>query len=315
MRPLLLLLTVASVAQAHEAGLSRGAYTVDATTIDATLTLAEAEQARVTAAALTVSVDGAPCPGEVVTSRRVKRDGQETALRYRCPAAGAVTVDFALLDTLPLGHRHLATAAGPDTLLRRGHRTLTLDATAPPPPATASFLWLGIEHILLGFDHLVFVIALVLVGGRLRDLLFVVTAFTLGHSVTLGLATLGVWAPSGTVIEPLIALSIAWVGLENFLAHDASKRWRLTLPFGLIHGFGFAGALAGIGLPPDAQLLSLVLFNAGVELGQLLVLAPILPVVLWARGRPLYDRRMLPALSAAVVVVGCFWFVERTLLG
>lgn len=317
----LLMLLWAGLAQAHEVGLSRGRYEVSGAEVTATLTLARSEPVEVEASALSVAGDGAPCPGAVQTRAPVGADGVEVRLRYACPSPPtSVEVTFALLDRLAPGHRHLAwadTGAGPaETVVRRGRGTFTLRAgrpTASPTPSAAGFVALGVEHILLGFDHLVFVLALVLVGGRLRDLLTVVTAFTVGHSVTLALAALGVWTPSGTVIEPLIALSVAYVGAENFLAADASKRWRITAPFGLVHGFGFAGALADIGLPPDGRLLSLLAFNVGVEAGQIAVLLPIVPFVWWARGRPLYDRRVLPALSTATVAVGLLWFFERTL--
>ena len=133
-------------------------------------------------------------------------------------------------------------------------------------------LKLGVEHILTGADHLVFLLGLILVGGSLRSLVGVVTAFTLAHSITLALAALSIFAPSPRLVEPAIALSIAYVGVENLFVNDASKRWRITFPFGLIHGFGFAGALREIALPRAQLPIALVSFNLGVELGQLGVL-------------------------------------------
>ena len=110
-------------------------------------------------------------------------------------------------------------------------------------------LKLGIEHILTGADHLVFLLGLLLVAGGWRPLLGVVTAFTVAHSITLALAALSIFAPSPRLVEPAIALSIAYVGVENLLNPDARQRWRITFPFGLVHGFGFAGALRAIALP------------------------------------------------------------------
>src|SRR6185295_8482239 len=156
--------------------------------------------------------------------------------------------------------------------------------TAPPGEAHSTSAWsffkMGIEHILTGWDHLVFIVGLILARARLRALFTIVTAFTIAHSITLALAVLDVWSPSSRVIEPAIALSIAYVGIENFFVKDASKRWRITFPFGLIHGFGFAGALQEINLPRSAIPTALVSFNLGVEAGQLAVLAIVLPLIL-----------------------------------
>jgi hydrogenase/urease accessory protein HupE len=170
---------------------------------------------------------------------------------------------------------------------------------------------MGVEHILLGFDHLVFLLGLILVGGKWRSLLLVVTAFTVAHSVTLALAALGIWAPSPRIVEPAIALSIAYVGVENYFVKDADGRWRITLPFGLVHGFGFAGALQEVGLPEGDVPKALFLFNVGVELGQLAVLAVTLPLLAAARRRGWLTARGVKAASAAIVLLGVFWFVTR----
>src|SRR5262249_14425463 len=142
----------------------------------------------------------------------------------------------------------------------RGHRSVEISgveasasgttptAAAPASPRMSGLFWMGIEHILTGYDHLLFLFGLVLVGGRLRSLALAISAFTVALSLTLALAALGIWAPSPRFVEPAIALSIAYVGVENYFVRDASKRWRITMPFGLIHGFGFAGALREVGL-------------------------------------------------------------------
>jgi hydrogenase/urease accessory protein HupE len=170
---------------------------------------------------------------------------------------------------------------------------------------------MGIEHILTGYDHLVFLFGLVLLGGRPRAIVLVITAFTVAHSITLALATLGVWAPSPRIVEPAIALSIAYVGAENFFVTTAERRWRITFPFGLIHGFGFAGALREIGLPKAQVPEALVLFNLGVEMGQLAVLALVLPLIYWLRRFEWFRGRGVKGLSAAILLVGLFWFVNR----
>jgi hypothetical protein len=162
-----------------------------------------------------------------------------------------------------------------------------------------------------GYDHLIFLLGLILVGGRTRQLLLVITAFTVAHSITLGLAALQIWSPAARLVEPAIALSIAYVGVENWFVRDASRRWMITFPFGLIHGFGFAGALRQIALPHSEIPLALLSFNIGVEAGQLSVLAVVLPLILLLRRRPWFVNRGVKSLSAAVALAGLCWFVIR----
>src|SRR5437867_3522899 len=174
-----------------------------------------------------------------------------------------------------------------------------------------SLFRLGVEHILTGYDHLLFLLALVLVGGPLRSVLGVVTAFTLAHSVTLAVAALGVWVPRPTLIEPAIALSIAYVGIENCVRPDMRRRWRLTFLFGLVHGFGFAGALREVALSAVQIPLALASFNVGVEAGQLAVLAVVLPLVSWLGGRVWFAGRGVQVASIAISAIGLCWFVVR----
>ncbi|MCL2451168.1 MAG: HupE/UreJ family protein, partial [Polyangiaceae bacterium] len=176
-------------------------------------------------------------------------------------------------------------------------------------------VWMGIEHIGTGYDHLAFLFGLVLVAGRLRDLLTVISAFTIAHSITLAVAALGIWTPPARVVEPAIALSIAYVGVENFFIRSPQRRWRVTLPFGLVHGFGFASALRDVALPPAEVPWALLSFNLGVEIGQVAVIAALLPLLgrlrsweaQWDRGKGL----VVHALNAAVVALGGIWFVAR----
>jgi hypothetical protein len=138
-----------------------------------------------------------------------------------------------------------------------------------------------------------------------------ITAFTVAHSITLGLAALGAVSLPGRFVEPAIALSIAYVGIENLTARYLDNRWRVTFAFGLVHGFGFAGALAGVGLAPGEVPRALVMFNLGVELGQLALLALVLPIVLRSRRFGWFQGRAVPALSWCVVVAGIAWFAGR----
>lgn len=174
---------------------------------------------------------------------------------------------------------------------------------------------MGIEHILTGYDHLLFLVGLLLVLGPIRSLVGAITTFTIAHSLTLSLATFGVALPSPSVIEPLIALSIAYVGIENWFVRDAVGRWRVTFCFGLIHGFGFAGALREISLPRAEVPLALFSFNLGVEAGQLAVVAIVLPALLFARRSGWLAPKTAKLLSIPVAAMGVFWFVARVSSG
>jgi len=174
-----------------------------------------------------------------------------------------------------------------------------------------AFFRLGVEHILTGVDHLLFVLALVLGGGGIGSLFAVVTAFTVAHSISLAL---GAVSPPAWIVEPVIALSIVYVAAENvFLKRTASWRWAVGFAFGLVHGFGFAGALLELDLPPAALAGALLSFNLGVEAGQAAVIAAFLPALLWLRGVA-WEHRAVTVLSAVVLVAGLAFLVERVLL-
>ena len=132
-------------------------------------------------------------------------------------------------------------------------------------------------------------------------------------AIGLAVAVLGGWSPSPRLVEPAIALSIAWVGIENLRRPEIRGRWRITLPFGLVHGFGFAGALREISLPAAKLPVALLSFNVGVEAGQLAALAVMLPVLAWLRTRPDVGPRLVPRLSYAIVVAGTCVFVSRVM--
>jgi HupE / UreJ protein len=174
-----------------------------------------------------------------------------------------------------------------------------------------SFLLLGVEHILSGWDHLLFLLGLLLRGGGWLSLAKIITAFTLAHSITLALAVLDVVALPDRLVEAVIALSIAIVAAENlFLQPVVVRRWLVSFCFGLVHGFGFSSVLRELGLPPDGLLRSLVGFNLGVELGQALVVAVALPALLLVR-RTRWESRVVWSSSGAIMLVGVILFVER----
>jgi len=175
------------------------------------------------------------------------------------------------------------------------------------------FVPAGIHHILIGPDHLLFLIGLLLLGGSIRQLALVVTAFTVAHSLTLSLAALNLVSPPARIIEPAIALSIVYVGADNLLVRGGRdvRAW-IALTFGFIHGFGFASVLREMDLPGGALGWSLFSFNLGVEIGQLMVVVPVAFAFSLLRSRSeAAGRRLAFAGSLVVVAAGAFWFIQR----
>ena len=175
------------------------------------------------------------------------------------------------------------------------------------------FVPAGIHHILIGPDHLLFLVGLLLLGGSIRRLLLVVSAFTVAHSITLSLAALNIVTPSARLIEPAIALSIVYVGVDNLMVgRGRDMRAWIAFAFGFIHGFGFASVLREMNLPSQALGWSLFSFNLGVEIGQLLVVVVVASALMALRSRnEAASRRLAFAGSVAVILVGTFWFVQR----
>jgi hydrogenase/urease accessory protein HupE len=220
-----------------------------------------------------------------------------------------VLVRVALLD----GTRSTA-------LARPSQPWVELTAARGAIEVAGAYLAHGVEHILFGFDHLLFVLALILIVRSRRALLWTITAFTLAHSITLALATLGVLRVSGPPVEAAIALSILLLASEILrMRRGAPSRtarwpWLVAFCFGLLHGFGFAGALTAVGLPPGDIPLALFAFNAGVEIGQLAFIAAVLGAVTLAkRTRVLssLERHALPVTAYAIGTLAAFWFFER----
>lgn len=205
-------------------------------------------------------------------------------------------------------------------ILTADHPSFAIDADASRPGVFRDYARIGVEHILEGWDHLLFVLALVLLVGWGKNLLLTVTAFTAGHSVTLALASLGWVAVPQAPIEAAIALSIFFLALELMRARTGRKTltqaapWAVASGFGLLHGLGFAGALAEVGLPAAEIPLALFSFNVGIELGQLAFVAAVLLVAALLARLPWTWPRWSAALPAyAIGTMAAFWFVERTL--
>jgi hypothetical protein len=180
-----------------------------------------------------------------------------------------------------------------------------------------AYLKLGFTHILpLGYDHVLFVLGLYFLNPRLKTVVWQATAFTVAHSITLGLAMNGLINPPAYLIEPIIALSIAFVAIEN-LVTDQLKWWRtlVIFGFGLIHGCGFAGVLGELGMPSNHFFTALLSFNAGVELGQLaVILAAYLLVGRWFGQKIWYRQRIVFPVSALIAVIALYWTIERAFL-
>jgi hypothetical protein len=233
----------------------------------------------------------------------------------RRPSTVSVAADAAFFERLGQQHVMLVTLdvegrtqegpisnSQPQTTFPTGYR-------APLAQAT-EFVQLGIRHILHGYDHLVFLLAVVIIGGSLRSLVKIVTAFTVAHSVTLALAVFQIVTLPPRLVEGGIALSIAYVAFDNFFATASAHRWILTFGFGLIHGFGFANLLAEMNLPRSVLAPALLSFNAGVEAGQLAVVAVLFPAMLWL-ARQRFRQAVVLATSVVTFLFGTGWFIQR----
>lgn len=328
---------------------------------------------------ISLSVGQEPCRTIAGPRARAAREGYlRVEWRFACAAHGPIEIVNDAFFAVASSHIHYARVRHGDSRVREflftnveRRQRIEVDARTTSESRGASFgayLWLGVEHIVLGVDHLAFLLALLVLCRRVREVAYLVTGFTLGHSLTLSLAVLGVVNPNVRVIEALIGFTIALVAAENvgvttganrniasglsgalvslallqslvpleiplatlvglalltwcyLLLVDTparALRWRpaLTVLFGLIHGFGFAGVLLEIGLPTDRLITAVAGFNVGVELGQLGIVA-----VVWLLGVRIVrqvttpnHRLILDATSAALCALGFFWFVERAL--
>jgi hydrogenase/urease accessory protein HupE len=254
-------------------------------------------------------------------------DNVEVRLTFNSGATGKLSFRSPLLDRFPPGHRQLFSVidAKGRVLAERllsasiNRADLEIQPAAPSAPETSTrgFVLLGVEHILKGYDHLLFLFALLIVAPSPMASLKVITCFTAAHSLTLGLATLGVVQLPSRIVEPLIAASIVYVSIENLARRGESRgRLALTFAFGLIHGLGFATVLRELGLGSSGSGIALPLlsFNFGVELGQILVAAVVLPLIWKVRQHPIAASRLAPACSLLIIAAGTYWLIERLLI-
>ena len=339
-------------AQAHNAGVSTSALTIRGRTVNveinalgldyekaAGVRLIEAGSGVVNPVALAVMAPsvlayvgdhvavftgGQPCSRTTATARSADTHVMVT-MAWTCPAGDDdLRYRVTLFQDVDPTARHVAVI---DT--EHGEREFVLDRTAPEINLSGAgsstlqlvgrFIRAGIEHIFLGYDHIAFLLAVILWGRSLWPLVKVVTAFTLAHSITLCLAVLDIVRVPSSVVEPLIAATIVFVAAENFFVHDIRKRWRATFVLGLVHGFGFAGALREYGLPTDAVAPALAAFNIGVEIGQIAIVSLAFPLLLLLdlidggtakrKGR---NPIVVYTCSGVILAFGLYWLVERS---
>jgi len=341
-------------AAAHDPGLSSLTIRPRTSSLEATLTLAIKDAAQLAeldenhdgtvtqvefgrsrwqlegaiARQVVIAADGKVTKDKSIRSRLDANNNVEVRLDFDAVVFSSLEIQSKLIASLPFGHRQylkVEDSAG-ETVFERLLSGSADRATVQMPQTNwrtsavesvrsfANFLSLGVRHILTGYDHLLFLFGLLVVARGFFAALNIITSFTIAHSITLAVATLRLVQIPSRIVEPLIAVSIVFVGVENLLRGEISKSRRLlTFGFGLIHGFGFALALreAGIASSAGGIVLPLFSFNLGVELGQVMVAAVALPIIWKLRENPVFVARWAPACSAAVVLLGSFWLVER----
>jgi hypothetical protein len=296
-----------------------------------------AEIAAYALARVALDAGGAACPLRA-TEHLVDdhSDGAYAVMKLagECAAApGALRIRYTLFaDTDPLHRGLFSLSAGGSTRSAvldpaAGAQTFELNG-AGAWETFGQFLREGVWHIWIGFDHILFLMSLLLPAVLVRrasiwqpaatlresliDVVKVITAFTVAHSITLSLAALGSVSLPSAMVESAIAISVVLAALNNLFPLFQRGRWMVAFGFGLIHGFGFASVLADLGLPQHALALALVAFNVGVELGQLAIVVVFVPVAFALRSTLLYRRAVLAGGSWAIAALATVWFVERT---
>lgn len=277
----------------------------------------------------TASVQAGEKPCQLVhPSISQSGDGWLVKATWTCADTGPHwRVRLGVLELLPAGQTHLARVSVGGEVVERIARSSapTFDVEVNPSVWAAAwrFLRLGVEHIFTGYDHIAFLLALLLLGGRFLDLVKIVTSFTIAHSITLALAALGILNPPSRWVEALIAVSIVAVAGENLWVLRAAKggtarvasalrhRWRITFAFGLVHGFGFASALQELKLPRSALVAGLVSFNLGVEVGQVAIVTMAFPLLFWLRTLRGFQPWGPRLLSGAIAAFGLVLLVQR----
>lgn len=336
--------TIAATARllAHDPGLSSLDVRIEEKTITAVLSLAAADarvmgsQDQVSAAAggtIDLVLDGRRLSPSATSVWTDESGGVHARMTCERPQGSQLVVRSVIVRRLPRGHRELLTIRVQDGTVRAermldaGFNEVATDMTMfrPEGSSFSRLFRLGVQHILTGYDHLLFLAGVLVVLRRWRDVIQTVTAFTVAHSITLGLATTGLLVIPGRIVEPLIAASIVFVGIENLVMTDGARvfrrwravpasRWKLTFAFGLVHGLGFATVLRDLGVGTSADgglVLPLASFNAGVEAGQMVVASLLVPLFWWLGAQSTRRVRFAAAWSVLVIMMGSYWFVAR----
>lgn len=266
---------------------------------------------------ITITADGKPCLAARNTGLtqdfRCDHEPQEISVRDDCVDTLGSTHHVIALITWQGGSQSFSFADQTRVTVIALKPANTTTSTVNSSKSVGSFFFLGVEHIISGYDHLLFLLALILCGGNLLQLLKIITAFTLAHSLTLAAAALNIITLPSVLVEAVIALSIAYVAFENLYPRYAiSRRWTISFVFGLMHGFGFSSVLREVGLPQENLIWSLLNFNLGVEAGQLVAVALVLPALFWLR-QSKWQANVVRLVSAVVMGVGIALFIERAL--
>src|SRR5262245_53932588 len=295
-----------------------GIVPIDAN-LDSQITQAEFDSARAqleqfARQAIVINLDGNDLHPTKVTALLGESNALHLDLLFPAFSEGRLKISAPLIGKLARGHREFLTLQDQsgrkisEKLLDANNnqfetRLDSLFSSVNWPTTFGQFFGLGVEHIMLGFDHLAFLFALLIIGSTLKEAAKIITSFTVAHSITLAMATFNVVnLPSG-IVEPLIAVSIIYVGVENLFRREVKKRWLLTFAFGLIHGFGFASVLRemGIGVSGSAAI-PLLSFNLGVEVGQIAIAALILPLIWKLKAQQIFALRFAPICSLLIAV-------------
>jgi hydrogenase/urease accessory protein HupE len=298
--------------------------------------------------ALEVSFDGVAVAASKIHFQFDENNNAMVMLSFAAPSCTNLVIRSKWLAVMPPGHRQflsLQTSTGqvlserllsanndslvvqlnPTHAVATGHsgvkaigdgasQAIASAVSAAAKISFTDFLAMGVRHIWTGYDHLLFLFGLLIVSRNFVSSIKIITCFTIAHSITLAVATSNLVQIPSRVVEPLIAASIIYVGVENLVrGGDPKGRWLLTFAFGLIHGFGFASVLRelGVGTHGSSIAVPLVSFNLGVEIGQIAIAAIALPVIWKLRSNPVFIRRWVPACSGAVALLGGYWFFER----
>ena len=238
-------------------------------------------------------------------------------------AATSLKMQLLFLNKLPDGHKQVVTIKDSEgknvseKMLTQQDNVIELNLAAGESTSMfKDFFVLGVEHILTGYDHLLFLFALLIVTHRFWSAFGIITFFTIAHSITLAIAGMNLLTIPSTIVEPLIAASIIYVGAENLIRKEPKGRKYLTFAFGLIHGFGFAAVLQEMNITSieTGILVPLFSFNLGVETGQLIVTSISLPIIWWLHTKPLVEKYFVPVCSIIVCIAGTIWLLQRTIL-